>query len=706
MNLHVMTHAEQLRLRCQAVAGLIFLLLLAITLFLWRASIDFMDFRFQKVTEQNAGQAIERFTALFQDRLEVLTQVSHFYESIPNLTPQQFQRFCAAVMGDTPGIRAVMLTDTHGRPTWVAPQATLPTPVIYMMTADPKLDSALQESLMTGQVALTQGLDVPELGAGFLAAMAVRSGGKHVGYVIGLFHYQELFSYLIPPDMLVRYRISIAHAGRAVYPSLGMARIRPYPAKQPSTFFGQTEVVLLGGLEWLIAMEPVISQAASPTNLVSLTILGLGLSLSLLLTYLAYRWQWQAAVFQAQARDSQSRLERTGLSLAEAKTEMDLILNSVDEGIIFYDEQLEPVQANAAFLMAFNMSEDDVRMRAGHAHHEQMIQLIGSETKYWSLFNALRGNPEQSYTDELELKPKGGGKGPYRALLRRGAAACGADGAVRGILVIYKDLTKIKMIDRVKEEFLANVTHELRSPLASVKGFAETLRRDPQMAPETRAEFVKIICEEAARLQNLIDELLDLRRMEAQGVTFVPTAYDVKALVEEIVKGARSVLLSKRLAVKVQWDGLFGSTLKGDVAQISRALRNLLINAAKYSPEGGEIRVTGHCGQYRVWIEVSDQGSGIDEKDLPHIFDKFYRGSRQEHQKGTGLGLAIVKNIIEMHGGHLGVRSEVGVGATFRVDLPRAYAKLKETRQGAAAPPPAETPLEALEEFEERHAGK
>jgi DNA topoisomerase VI subunit B len=107
---------------------------------------------------------------------------------------------------------------------------------------------------------------------------------------------------------------------------------------------------------------------------------------------------------------------------------------------------------------------------------------------------------------------------------------------------------------------------------------------------------------------------------------------------------------------------------------------------------------------------VSDQGTGIEEKDLPHIFDKFYRGTRQGYQKGTGLGLAIVKHIIEMHGGHLGVRSEIGSGTTFRIDLPRNYAMVNNSEDGAPEagkkeqdPPPTGTPLEALREFEEEN---
>lgn len=680
MSVQPLKLADHLRRRCRTMAGLLLMLLLLITILLWRASIDFMEIRFRKASEQNTSQSIERFITLFDDRLGVLRNVAHFYESIPNIQENQFKGYCAKVMGDVPGIRAIMLTDTLGRPTWAAPDGALPMPVAYIITADQKLDFALKESVASHRTVLTDVMDMPELVSGFLAASPIELGSRHIGYVVGVFQYQELFNYLLPPDLQMRYQVSVTHNGRLIFPGMAGAKFRPFntipdPADSP---YGQTQFVQLGGQGWSIAMAPVASPAASPANVVSLTILGLGLSLSFLLTWLAYRWQWKAAIFQAQASDSLNRLERAGLSLAEVRTEMNLILNSVDEGIIFYDEQLEPVQANAAFMVAFGMGEDDAVMRSGSAHHERMIQLIGSETKYRSLFTALQNNPDQSYTDELELKPKG--DGAYRVLLRRATCACRPDGTPRGMLVIYKDLTKFKMIDRVKDEFLSSVTHELRSPLASIKGFAETIRRDPAMADETRAEFIKIICEEAARLQNLIDELLDLRRMEAHGVTLNPVKYNIQELVEEIVKATRSVMLSKKITARIQWDGSGSGRMVGDISQLGRAMRNLLVNAVKYSPEQSEITITGHCGQHRVWLEVADHGSGIDEKDLPHIFDKFYRGMHHGYQKGTGLGLAIVKNIIEQHGGHLGVRSEVGVGTTFRVDLPRAYAMAKENQ--------------------------
>ena len=673
MAAHSCTPAAPLRRRCWLISGLLLIVLCLITLGLWSASVKFLDLRLQNASNESSRQAIERLTGFIQSRLGVLRQVGHFVAHSENLQESAFLGFSSAVMADVPGIMAILVTDRGGNPSWIAPARALSQSALYVMVGDAKLKQALGRSLQTSQPALTEKLDVPEVGPGFMATVPILVGNRHVGYIIGVFHYKSLLDYMLRQELQTQYRIRINHGDWPVYPDLSGLGYWPRASARFHGFpNGFTQTVRLGGQQWDISVDPIHADAASATNFASMTILGLGLGLSLLLTYLVHRWQWKALLFQTQARDSQSRLERAGLSLADTKSELDLILNSVDEGIIFYNELLQPVQANAAFMMAFTLTENGEAMQSGHNHHEHMIQCLGSETKYWTLFNALRNNPEQTYTDELE-SPTGNPKDPVRLYLRRATTACGADGRARGVLVIYKDVTRIKAIDKVKDEFLANVTHELRSPLASIKGFAETIRRDQAMPPETRQEFITIICDESTRLQEQIEELLDLRRMEASGAPFKPVSYDLKELVSDLARNSRTILVSKNITIKIEWSGLFGNRLHGDVAQLNRALRNLLVNAVKYSPDGGEITITGHSGQRRLWLEIGDQGPGIGEQDLTHIFEKFYRGSRQGRQKGTGLGLAIVKHIIELHGGHLGVRSEVGHGTTFRIDLPRTY---------------------------------
>lgn len=665
--------------RCLAVAGALFVTLLAVTLGLWRASLIFMDYRLEQASAQNSRQAIGRLVSFLDNRLIALRQVGHFYAHSEAIQQKEFEGFCSALMSDVPGIVAILATDAEGHPSWAAPPKALPLSSVYNMTADPKLNLAMSRAQATMQPSVTETLEVPEMGPGFLATAPVFVGRRHLGFVVGVFHYQSLLDFLLQPDLLAQYRLRISMAGWPVYPATPTPAFKSLePARlDPVSDYGTSEKVMIGGQEWVISLDPIKAPGSSPTNFVSLTILALGLALSLMLTFLVYRWQWKALLFQLQARESESRLQRTGSNLAEIKSELDMIMNSVDEGIVIYNEQLSPVQANNAFLLTFEFEDEGRAMRSAHEHHEHMIQRVGSETKYWAVFNTLKNNPEQSYVDELEVPGKGGKHAnPQRVFLRRAMASHAADGAPRGVLVVYKDMTRIKAMDRVKDEFLSNVTHELRSPLASIKGFAETMRRDPQMPAPTREEFISIILEEATRLHELIEELLDLRRMEAQGVPINPTRYDFRILVDDVIRSARTVLVSKHIAIKLEWSGLHGGAMQGDVTQISRALRNLLVNAVKYSPEGSEIQIHGHLGQSRVWLEITDQGAGIDDKDLPHIFDKFYRGSRQGRQKGTGLGLSIVKHIVELHGGHIGVRSEVGHGATFRVEFPRSFQPL------------------------------
>jgi signal transduction histidine kinase len=265
-------------------------------------------------------------------------------------------------------------------------------------------------------------------------------------------------------------------------------------------------------------------------------------------------------------------------------------------------------------------------------------------------------------------------------------AVSDAQGELHAILVIFKDISMIKDIERVKDEFLSSVTHELRSPLASIKGFAETLQRDPEMPAATRSEFMSIICEESSRLQKLIEELLDLRRLQSRGLALRVAPYDLKLLADDVVRGAHSISLAKNIKIQIAWEGEDQAKLRGDVAQMGRALRNLLVNAVKYSPPGGTIVLRGQTKGKRISLEVGDQGTGISEKDLPYIFDQFYRGASKGRQRGTGLGLAIVKHIVEMHGGRLGVRSEVGAGTIFRIELPR---EAPVAAEGPAAGEPA-----------------
>ncbi|HOE96771.1 MAG TPA: ATP-binding protein [Candidatus Sumerlaeota bacterium] len=655
--------------RCLFQSGLLLFTLLLITLGLWQASNRFVGERQEDALRQRGLPIIQEFDHFMSERVNALRQVANFYAYSSEVRAEEFLGFTSSVMSEAPGIVAILSTDREGIPIWASPPDALTPGDINWLTADPKLTQALDRARLSLQPAATELLDLPEYGEWFLVAAPVITRGQHLGFIVGIFQYQRLIQYLLRPDLFQDYRISIFHANRPVHTAFtphGVIRANedaPGAVSQTRNLAGQP-------LE--IIVEPTASRRFAELNITSLIIVSLGVVLSLLLSFLFHRWQWRTLKLQSEAAERLNRLERTGLDLAEVRGELELILNSVDEGIIFYNAQLEPVQANPSFLAMFNMTERGRYMSRGGTHHEHMIQFLGSESKYWALFENLRRNPGQTYADELEVPARVEGR-VNRTYVRRATLIHATDGRQRGVLAIYKDVTSLVAMDRVKDEFLSNVTHELRSPLASIKGFAETLRRDQAMPAETRDEFLSIIYEESTRLQDLIEELLDLRRLEARGVTLNPVAFDFRILVDDVIRSMRSVFFSKKVAATVEWTGRSEGMLRGDVPQLTRALRNLLVNAVKYSPEGGRISVRGHLGTQQVWVEIQDQGVGIAEADLPHIFDKFYRGMGRGRQKGTGLGLAIVKHTIELHGGHLGVRSEVGAGTTFRIELPRQF---------------------------------
>lgn len=655
------------------IAWALFALTMLGTLFLWKRSIEYLSDHRRKESEESRLWAVDRLSDFFEKRLDTLRRISQFYIytedlAVPavsgdgmnraDLRQRDFEGFCQEVLDEVPGFLAVIVTGRDGLPRWIAPHDRLPMETATVVTGDPNLARTFR-GLPTGPV-VSEPMPLIGHGDGFAIVLPIMRGYRITGYIVGLFPYQGLFDSLSQPESLRNVNLRIAHGNRLVYPLVPGSSVTSITADPDATI----QPVFMGG--WQVAVQPTVSSQVSPLNLVSLAVLGLGALFSMAIGYVVYRWLPRTAQLQIEARESRSRLEHTGMSLIEAHSQLELIIDSVDEGVVLYDAARKPILANSSFLAMFNMAENPRLMQSASAHHEHMIQTLGSESRYWSLFEALRRWPEQQYTDELT--PPERDRKP-RAFTRRGMNESGGE---RGaMIVVYKDVTRDKAIDRAKDEFLANVTHELRSPLSSIKGFAEMMRRDQQMPAERRGEFVSIICEEAERLQQLVEELLDLRRLEDQGMPFNPTTFDLKLLVEELVAGARAILISKNLTISAEWTGVSDHRMQGDVAQLRRAVRNLIVNSAKYSPESGKIKVLGHSGRERLTLDIYDQGSGIDERDLPHIFEKFYRGKRQGKQKGTGLGLAIVKHIVERHGGHIGVRSELGEGTTFRIELPR-----------------------------------
>jgi two-component system sensor histidine kinase BaeS len=256
---------------------------------------------------------------------------------------------------------------------------------------------------------------------------------------------------------------------------------------------------------------------------------------------------------------------------------------------------------------------------------------------------------------------------------------------------LEQEESRREQLDRLKDEFVLTASHELRSPLTSVQGFAELLMLDRDSLTPRQAETVEIILDNCRHLVRLLNDLLDLARSDAGRLSIRPRPSEVAPLIEDVVRTMRAQTEAghQSLTEHVQ-PGLPPINVEPD--RIRQILVNLITNAHEYSPEGASIRVSAHAVGQEVEIGVSDDGPGIPAEQLERIFDRFTRGDAGLTQRvgGTGLGLAISKSLVELHGGSISADSTVGQGSTFRVRLPVAGAA-PALGDGAAGPGRAAT---------------
>lgn len=247
------------------------------------------------------------------------------------------------------------------------------------------------------------------------------------------------------------------------------------------------------------------------------------------------------------------------------------------------------------------------------------------------------------------------------------------DEEVSGVVAVLHDVTREKDIARMKTDFVSNVSHELKTPLASIKAYIEMLTDGEAEDEQTRREFYEIISTEADRLHRLIENILNISRIESGVVKVVREPVSLPAVVKQVLDVAAPQAKLKGIELVSRLSPIYYQ-IEADRDMIYQAVLNLVSNAIKYTPSGGTVNVGVGADEARgvSFCEVSDDGAGISEEELPHIFDKFYRvKSNNKLAKGTGLGLTLVKHIIEtVHDGKLSVTSEAGNGSTFAFELP------------------------------------
>ncbi|PAV29529.1 PAS domain-containing sensor histidine kinase [Virgibacillus profundi] len=247
---------------------------------------------------------------------------------------------------------------------------------------------------------------------------------------------------------------------------------------------------------------------------------------------------------------------------------------------------------------------------------------------------------------------------------------------VRGAVAVIRDMTEERRLDKLRKDFIANVSHELRTPISMLQGYSEAIVDNIAESKEEKNELAQIIHEESLRMGRLVNELLDLARMEAGHIQLNKETMEVEAYVQRIMKKFNGIANDNQIELVLTMDITEPEALF-DPDRIEQVFTNLTDNAIRHTAEGGFVKVHIECSKNELHVAIEDSGSGIPEEDLPFVFERFYKAdksrTRNKEKKGTGLGLAIARNIIDAHNGKIFVKSKVNQGTTFSFKIPQNY---------------------------------
>lgn len=352
--------------------------------------------------------------------------------------------------------------------------------------------------------------------------------------------------------------------------------------------------------------------------------------------------------------------------LSEDRAQLLAMLTSMVEGVMVLDSKGRILQVNPAWERMFGATRTEARGRQSSEvfAHPKLNDLVSA---------VLTSRAGQ----EAEILLANG-----RCLNVEASVAGGEQDNEACAVLVFHDITELRRLEHIRKDFVANVSHELRTPLTSIKGYVEALLDGGKDDPETSVRFLDIILKQSDRLNLILEDLLQLSKIESGQVQFKQEPLHIGSVVERTIAMIKPLADKKQHQLRAQVDADL-PLITGDQERLVQVVANLLDNAIKYTPEGGQITVAARRIPVRahrsadglrdgVELTVTDTGIGIPEKDRPRVFERFYRvdKARSRELGGTGLGLAIVKHIVEGHGGQIRVEGNVPSGSRFVVRLP------------------------------------
>ena len=340
------------------------------------------------------------------------------------------------------------------------------------------------------------------------------------------------------------------------------------------------------------------------------------------------------------------------------RNEFEGVLSSMVEGVMAVDMEEYILSMNEAAAFMFGCDPDEIRDRS--------IQVVIRNADLNHFVTKTLSSPAP-VEKEIVLASNG-----EKFLNAHGTQLCDADGKQIGALIVLNDVTRLRKLEKIRKEFVANVSHEIKTPITAIKGFVETLRDGVVDDPAESQRFLAIIGKHVNRLEAVIEDLLKLSRIEQEleKREILLTEGNIKGVLLTAIQICEIKAKAKKIKIELSCDEQICSKI--DSLLLEHAVVNLLVNAVKYSDEGSVMRVEALHTADEIIISVSDQGCGIEKKHLTRLFERFYRvdKARSREMGGTGLGLAIVKHIAQAHRGHVSVESALGKGSVFSIHLP------------------------------------
>jgi two-component system phosphate regulon sensor histidine kinase PhoR len=345
-------------------------------------------------------------------------------------------------------------------------------------------------------------------------------------------------------------------------------------------------------------------------------------------------------------------------TITEQRNEREAILAGMSEGVVALDASDRVVSLN---LSAAKLLRLDPEAAVG----QTLFALVRIAVLHDLMARAVEG----SAVAEAEFVVSGVEE---RHLLAHASALRDDVGRLVGAVLVLSDITRLKQLENVRRDFVANVSHELKTPITAIRGSVETLLDGAMEDTENGPRFLSMIDKQSARLSSLVDDLLSLARIEEQASqgTVQLTSMAMGDVLSAAVSACREQVARKRISLEVSCDEALAAEI--NPRQLEQALINLISNAIQYSDDGKTVRVSAEAVGDEIRLSVVDQGCGIEAKHLPRIFERFYRvdSARSRATGGTGLGLSIVKHVALAHGGRVDVTSALGQGSTFIIAIP------------------------------------